>query len=117
MRIQAARESKKGEDACAAICEGDDAPAAFAIFDGHSGKISAKECAEIIPRRILDSGTPFDPKVVVDTFWAVDEELGKKKIFDGATAQLLLVDKAADGGLDCMLAWCGDSSAVHADVA
>ena len=45
------RESKKGEDFAAAVLPGNGAPAAFAIFDGHSGKDTARICSETVCQR------------------------------------------------------------------
>jgi serine/threonine protein phosphatase PrpC len=46
--FKAARESKKGEDAAAIVNPTQDVPAAFAIFDGHSGKDTAKFCSTLV---------------------------------------------------------------------
>ena len=73
---KAGRESKKGEDAAAIVIEKSDAPAAFAIFDGHSGKETAKICSEVVCQRIMKKGPPFEAKTVADTFWDVDEVRG-----------------------------------------
>lgn len=112
---KANRESKKGEDFAAAVMEGDSAPAAFAIFDGHSGKETARICSETVVQRLLQQGPPFTPKQISDMLWAVDEEIGTQKIRDGATAQILLIEKNGDQ-LKGTFAWCGDSSAVLTNV-
>ena len=105
------RESKKGEDFAAAVLEGAGAPAGFAVFDGHSGKDTARICSEVVCQRLIKAGPPFTEKAITDMLWAVDEEIGTQKIRDGATAQILLVEKDGDG-LKGTFAWCGDSSAV-----
>jgi hypothetical protein len=155
---KANQESKKGEDAAAAILPKDSAPAAFAIFDGHSGKKTAQVCSETICQRLMEkvgmpppprcrvaalpcclnrprqrrhvhrpclvstldvrgqqAGEGFTPKAIKDVLWAVDEEIGTTGAKDGATAQLLLVEKLPNGNLKGTFAWCGDSSAVVAD--
>ena len=111
-----ARESKKGEDGFA-ICLPTDgkAPAAFAIFDGHSGKEAARICSETVCQRLLAKGPPFEASAIADALWAVDEEVGTLKLKDGATAQIFLVEPSGDK-LKCTMAWCGDSSSVVADV-
>ena len=114
--FKAARASKKGEDA-AAIClpvlaeEKLAGVAAFAIFDGHSGKEAGIRCAEMVCQRLIAKGPPFEPAAIADMLWAVDEEVGRTAVRDGATAQILLVEPVEDR-LKCTLAWCGDSSAV-----
>ena len=87
------RESKKGEDFACALLDAKDAPAAFAIFDGHSGKETARLCSEIVCQRLLKAGPPFKEADIVDLLWAVDEEIGTQKVRDGATAQILLVER------------------------
>ena len=47
------QESKKGEDFACALNETQNAPAAFAIFDGHSGKETARICSDIVCQRLL----------------------------------------------------------------
>jgi serine/threonine protein phosphatase PrpC len=113
--FKANQDSKKGEDAAAIVNPNENAPAAFAIFDGHSGKQSSAICADTVCQRLHAAGPPFTPQAITDMFWAVDEEIGKQKIRDGATAQVLFVEPAEDGGFKCTLAWCGDSSAVVCD--
>jgi len=105
------RESKKGEDAACTLLAGDSAPAAFAVFDGHSGKETARICSEVVCQRLLKKGPPFKQEEIVDMLWAVDEEIGTQKVRDGATAQMMLVEQAG-GALKATVAWCGDSSLV-----
>ena len=112
---KANRESKKGEDFAATVMKGDGAPAAFAVFDGHSGKETARICSETVCQRLIEKGAPFEPQAIKDMLWAVDEEIGTRKIRDGATAQLLLIERVGDV-LKGTFAWCGDSSAVLADM-
>ena len=58
---KANRESKKGEDFAATCLPGEGAPAAFAVFDGHSGKETARLCSEMVCQRLLEKGpTPSD---------------------------------------------------------
>ena len=66
---------------------GEGAPAAFAIFDGHSGKETARICSETVCQRLMQKGPPFEPEAIKDMLWAIDEEIGLRKIRDGATAQ------------------------------
>ena len=108
---KANRESKKGEDFACAIQEGPGAPAAFAIFDGHSGKETARICSEVVCQRLLKKGPPFKGEDIIDMLWAVDEEIGLQKVRDGATAQILLVEPDGDK-LKGTVAWCGDSSLI-----
>ena len=112
---KANRESKKGEDYAATVMESDGAPAGFAVFDGHSGKETARICSETVVQRLLKQGPPFTEKQISDMLWAVDEEIGTQKIRDGATSQILLVEKAGDK-LKGTFAWTGDSSAVMTNV-
>lgn len=105
------RESKKGEDFACALLEGNSAPAAFAVFDGHSGKETARICSEVVCQRLLKKGPPFKDTEIIDMLWAVDEEIGTQKYRDGATAQIMLVEKEGDH-LKATVAWCGDSSLV-----
>ena len=116
---KAARESRKGEDyTCVLLEPHGQPPAAFAVFDGHSGKRTGKLCAEIICQRILARGPPFEPAAIVDAFWAADMEIGTTpEVRDGATAQVMLVDRMSDGALQGTFAWCGDSTAIQVDVA
>ena len=66
---KAARESRKGEDyTCVLLEPHGQPPAAFAVFDGHSGKRTGKLCAEIICQRILARGPPFEP-AATDELW------------------------------------------------
>jgi len=111
---KANRESKKGEDAACTLLPGDGAPACFAIFDGHSGKTFANRCAELVCQRLMEKGPPFLPETIKDLLWAVDEEVGKNEVADGATAQILCIEQVGDK-LKGTMAWCGDSSAVVCD--
>jgi serine/threonine protein phosphatase PrpC len=111
---KANRESKKGEDFACTIKEGEAAPAAFAIFDGHSGKDTARICSEVVCQRLMKKGPPFKEEDIIDTLWSVDEEIGKQKYRDGATAQILLVEQSGDT-FKCTIAWCGDSSLIVCD--
>jgi hypothetical protein len=65
--------------------------------------------------RTCAQGPPFDPQAIKDTLWAVDEEIGTSGAKDGATAQMLLIEKSGET-LKATFAWCGDSSAVVADM-
>ena len=112
---RAQRESKKGEDSPCIINGESGAPAAFAVFDGHSGQRSSKACANSVCQRILAKGPPFTAEKIADVMWAVDEEIGTQGAADGATAQILLIEPGQDGGLKGTFAWCGDSSAVVTD--
>ena len=109
------QESKKGEDFACALNETQNAPAAFAIFDGHSGKETARICSDIVCQRLLQAGPPFKEDAIIDAIWAADEEIGLQKVRDGATAQIMLVEKAGDN-LKVTVAWCGDSSLVVTNV-
>uniref|UniRef100_A0A7S2BFY9 PPM-type phosphatase domain-containing protein n=1 Tax=Haptolina brevifila TaxID=156173 RepID=A0A7S2BFY9_9EUKA len=111
---KANRESKKGEDAACALLPSDGAPACFAIFDGHSGKTFANKCSELVCQRLMEKGPPFTAENIKNVLWAVDEEVGKKEIADGATAQILCIEQVGDK-LKGTFAWCGDSSAVVCD--
>lgn len=108
---KAQRESKKGEDASIMINDNDGSSAAFAVFDGHSGQRSGKACAASVCQRIMKGGPPFTAEAISSVMWQVDEEIGTQHIRDGATAQILMVEKIADK-LKGTFAWCGDSSAV-----
>lgn len=111
---KASRDSPKGEDAACTLLPGAGAPAAFAIFDGHSGKQFAIKCSELICQRLMEVGPPFKSETIKDMMWAVDEEIGAQGVVDGATAQILLIEQAGDT-FKGTLAWCGDSSAVVCD--
>ena len=112
----AARASHKGEDASAAHSPDAGPPAAFAVFDGHSGKQTAQICSEKVCERLLKLGAPFLPATVADVLWTLDEEIGTQQIKDGATSQMMLVERAGDR-LRALFAWTGDSSAVVANMA
>ena len=114
----AARASHKGEDASAAHNPGmAGPPAAFAVFDGHSGKQTAQICSEKVCERLLRQGAPFLPRAVADVMWALDEEIGTQQIKDGATSQMMLVERAGEDRLRALFAWTGDSSAVVSNMA
>lgn len=111
-----AEASKKGEDFACTLLTGDGPPAAFAIFDGHSGQETARRCSELLCQRLMEKGPPFQGMAIVDMFWAMDEEIGVSQTSkDGATAQIMLVEKSGDT-LKGTFAWCGDSSAVVANM-
>ena len=117
---KAARESRKGEDYTCVLLDpqGQQTPAAFAVFDGHSGKKCAALCADILCQKLLARGPPFEPDAIVDAFWAADMEIGTTpEVRDGATATVMLVDRMTDGGLQGTFAWCGDSTAIQVDMA
>lgn len=42
---------------------------------------------------LIEKGPPFEPQVIKDMLWAIDEEIGTTGKKDGATAQMLLVEK------------------------
>mmetsp|Transcript_27434 Transcript_27434/g.69806 ORF Transcript_27434/g.69806 Transcript_27434/m.69806 type:complete len:387 (+) Transcript_27434:58-1218(+) len=117
---RAQRDSRKGEDRCTTPEASEAAPhlpCAFAIFDGHSGSVTAAVCANEVCKRLLAAGPPFSESTIADVFWSVDEEVGMMGARDGATATVLLVeDGGKHGGFRCTLAWCGDSSAVVSDM-
>lgn len=81
---KAAHSSKKGEDFASIIVPGKGAPActpaAFAVFDGHSGRETARICSEIVCQRLVAQGSPFTERQISELLWAVDEELGAKKV-------------------------------------
>ena len=77
---KAARDSKKGEDFAATVVQNDGLPAAFAIFDGHSGKETARLCSENVCQRLMQAGPPFKPEAITDMLWAIDEEIGTQQI-------------------------------------
>ena len=96
--------------------------AAFAVFDGHTGKRTAQSCAELLLPRILGSHSPRDPAIVTDAFWSIDQEIGARVLPgvgptpDGSTATVLVVEKREDSSLACLLSWVGDSTALIVDM-
>lgn len=50
---------------------------------------------------------PITKQQIIDTLWAVDEEIGIKPCRDGCTSQIMIVEKAGDT-LKGTIAWTGD---------
>ena len=114
----AGRAAKKDEDRWDARGYAENEPfAAFGVFDGHSGKLTAQYCASQILERLVASRTPRDPPTIVDAFWKADEDIGRclwpqhGPTPDGSTATILVAEKVADA-VACVFAWCGDSTAI-----
>ena len=128
--------SKKGEDAPAMKPPASaEAPAAYAIFDGHGGKPFSHTVAHHTeagvdhgPRydmlaRLLEAGGGALPSdaAVEDIFWQTDEEVGAllaslpSPNLGGCTAQILMA-LPVGGGVQILQAWVGDSTAVTVDM-
>ena len=111
------RAAAKNEDRYSAIL-GDDAPSAFAVYDGHNGAGAAEECAADcsgLCARIIASADPTDPETIEKACWDLDESIGASGVHSGTTATLLVCTPSAEG-IRCALAWVGDSDAVHFDI-
>lgn len=108
--------SSKGEDHHAAITR-DPRKAAFGVFDGHSGGGAAWLCADKLLAKLDVCG--MDPESITSAFWELDDEVGVVGIDrSGTTATVLLVEEDdVDGGMRCLLAWAGDSTALRFDIA
>ena len=129
--------SKKGEDAwCVVSPQSGGQPGAWAIFDGHGGREFAHVIAYdttggvdhgpdhyMLPKLLAagSGGLPSE-KDFEDIFWQSDEDLGKmlasldRPRHNGCTAQILVAKASADGGVECIQAWVGDSTAVRVDM-
>ena len=102
--------SNKGEDAVAEVIG--ESLSGFGVFDGHSGKETAFAAAEmLLPRLMVTDAMPSEVAVEA-AFWAVDEEMGRRGMRDGTTATTLIVEAVPGCGLRCLLACCGDSTAL-----
>ena len=96
---------KKGED-CVAVTVGPD-EAVYAVFDGHGGSSLSRACASHAWRR----------ENLVERFWKLDEKLGPRRLSEGTTASVLVVDRPEGGGgsrVTC--AWVGDSQIMEIDM-
>ena len=111
----AQRSSKRDEDAYYATSDGK-LPAAFAVFDGHSGQRCARSCAEQLCQLLLRQGPPFTHRSIEEAFWGLDKELGLDGCTDGASALVVMLEEEA-GGVRGTIAWCGDVHGVVSDVA
>ena len=74
-------------------------------------------CSEKLLTKLDACGMDYES--VTDAFWALDDEAGVAGVdYSGTTATVLLVEEDAnDGGLRCLLAWVGDSTALRFDIA
>ena len=88
----------------------------IAVFDGHGGRLASEACLKTVGARLLEAGPPFDDARIAGAFWDADLALGAAGEMSGTTATVLLVEQRADGGLDGVLAWVGDSAAVRVDM-
>ena len=90
----------------------------FAVFDGHGGKRAAFRCLQDVAGRLLKGGpATWGDKDIEDVFWETDLALGADGVNDGTTATVLLVEDAGAGlPLRCIVAWVGDSAAVHVNM-
>ena len=91
---------------------------AFAVFDGHGGKRAAVACLRDVAGRLLMGGpAKWNDDAICDAFWDADLALGASRTMDGTTATVLLVEDAGGSApLQCVLAWVGDSAAIHVDM-
>ena len=106
---------KKGEDAHV-VLEGYGGTSCFAIFDGHGGTKACSHGVSKLAPELKALGTACSNAAIEDAFWAADAELGVARVSDGSTGTVLLVDSADDGGLQCVLAWVGDSQGAVVDL-
>jgi serine/threonine protein phosphatase PrpC len=123
--------SKKGEDAPAAIPSDGTTVGAYAIFDGHGGRDFSHTLGgldngpdhSMLPK-LLEAGGNGLPsqEQIEEVFWQMDEKLGAmlasraNPIHNGSTAQVLLVQPDASGAMQCVQAWVGDSTALTIDM-
>ena len=106
----------KGEDRAAVLLGGDaSACSCFAVFDGHGGVKAAEHGVNKLAPALKAMGCNAKDGAISDAFWTVDADLGGTTT-DGSTATVLLVSDASDGGLDCTLAWVGDSQGCLVDL-
>lgn len=130
--------SRKGED-CPDWhpATAPDAAAAYAIFDGHGGKLFSHTCGRTeehgpdynMLKRLLAAGgarsLPSD-EVVRRLFWSQDEDVGTLLASrgeaqggpntGGSTAQVLMLLPQPGVGVQCLQAWVGDSTALTVDM-
>ena len=69
-----------------------------------------------------DGGLPSEEDIE-EIFWQSDKDVGKMLasldpplVGHGCTAQILLAKTDANGGIECIQAWAGDSTAVRVDM-
>ena len=109
----------KGEDASAVLKGEAHSTSCFAVFDGHGGRKASAHGAERLAPRLQALGVSATDERIADLFWEADAEIGSEGQTDGSTATVLLVhDSVVDGnsGVECTLAWVGDSQACVFDL-
>ena len=115
----ALRPTFKDEDRVACLVAADsDSANAFGVFDGHNGKGAAEQCASEdggLCARILALDSPADREGIEKLFWEMDESIGLSGETAGTTATVFVCTPSTEG-MQCALAWVGDSEALHMDV-
>lgn len=99
VRHGVASHARKGEDAWS-VEEG-----CYGVYDGHGGAELARFVAATLPARFMAT------KDVVDTFYDMDAEAGRRWPTEGTTATLAKID-----GTQVVVAWVGDSRVISVDM-
>jgi len=86
-----------------------------AVFDGHGGKAASAAALKTVGDRLMDHGPPFSDALIADAFWQADQALGEAGEMSGTTATVCFLEPC-DGALAGVLAWVGDSAALHVDM-
>ena len=94
-------------DGAGAICA--------AVFDGHGGKAASVAALKTVGDRLMDHGPPLSDALIADAFWQADQALGEAGEMSGTTATVCFLEPC-DGALAGVLAWVGDSAALHVDM-
>jgi len=86
-----------------------------AVFDGHGGQAASADALKSVGDRLMNQGPPFTDALIADAFWQADQALGEAGEMSGTTATVCFLEPC-DGALAGVLAWVGDSAALHVDM-